>query len=76
MHVIRAREHNNKREIGLRRFFADNQYSYLTTENILQELIRLINFCAMLSLEKIQGWKGRLFQKCCEIVTLFVLLSK
>lgn len=44
MHVIRAREHNNKREIGLRRFFADNQYSYLKTENILEELIRLANF--------------------------------
>ncbi|MDR1302342.1 MAG: DUF262 domain-containing protein [Treponema sp.] len=44
MHVIRARENNNKREIGLRRFYADRQYAYLKTKNILQELISLANF--------------------------------
>jgi uncharacterized protein with ParB-like and HNH nuclease domain len=44
MHVIRARENNNKREIGLRRFFANNQYSYLKEANILDELILLANF--------------------------------
>jgi hypothetical protein len=44
MHVIRARENNNKREIGLRRFYADKQYTYLKIENILQELIGLANF--------------------------------
>jgi uncharacterized protein with ParB-like and HNH nuclease domain len=47
MHVIRARENNNKREIGLRRFYADNQYAYLKTPktgSILQELISLANF--------------------------------
>jgi uncharacterized protein with ParB-like and HNH nuclease domain len=44
MHVIRARDNNNKREIGLRRFYADKQYAYFKIENILQELISLANF--------------------------------
>jgi hypothetical protein len=44
MHIIRARENNNKREIGLRRFYADKQYAYLKAGNILQELISLANF--------------------------------
>jgi uncharacterized protein with ParB-like and HNH nuclease domain len=44
MHIIRARENNNKREIGLRRFYADKQYAYLKTDNILHELISLANF--------------------------------
>ena len=45
MHVIRARENNNKREIGLRRFYADKQYAYLIKPgNTLRELISLANF--------------------------------
>lgn len=44
MHVIRARENNNKKEIGLRRFFAEKQYNYLKIENILDELTKLANF--------------------------------
>jgi hypothetical protein len=44
MHIIRAKESNNKREIGLRRFFAEKQYAYLKIENILEELIKLANF--------------------------------
>jgi uncharacterized protein with ParB-like and HNH nuclease domain len=44
MHIIRARESNNKKEIGLRRFFAEKQYSNLKIDNILDELIKLANF--------------------------------
>jgi len=44
MHIIRAKESNNKREIGLRRFFAEKKYAYLKIENILEELIKLVNF--------------------------------
>jgi uncharacterized protein with ParB-like and HNH nuclease domain len=44
MHVIRARNNDNKREIGLRRFYADRQYAYLKIEHIQQELVNLANF--------------------------------
>jgi uncharacterized protein with ParB-like and HNH nuclease domain len=44
MHVIRAKENDNKREIGLRRFYSAKQYAYLDDKNILTELIKLANF--------------------------------
>jgi len=44
MHVIRSREGNNKREVGLRRFYADKNYSYLKDDQLLNEIMSLANF--------------------------------
>lgn len=44
MHVIRSREDNNKREVGLRRFYADKNYFYLKNEILLEEIMLLANF--------------------------------
>jgi len=44
MHVIRSRENNNKREVGLRRFYAEKNYFYLKNEELLNEIILLANF--------------------------------
>ena len=44
MHVIRSREDNNKREVGLRRFYAENSYSYLKDERLLEEIMLLADF--------------------------------
>jgi uncharacterized protein with ParB-like and HNH nuclease domain len=44
MHVIRARDENRKKEIGLRRFYADNDDAYLQSECLLSEIMDLANF--------------------------------
>jgi len=44
MHVIRAEEGVNTREVGLRRFYADKNYAYLKRDNLLDDLLRLANF--------------------------------
>jgi uncharacterized protein with ParB-like and HNH nuclease domain len=44
MHVIRAREEIRKKEIGLRRFYADNNYAYLQLANLLTEIMDLADF--------------------------------
>jgi uncharacterized protein with ParB-like and HNH nuclease domain len=44
MHVIRAKNKNNKKEIGLRRFYAENQYAYLQQKDLLNEIMLLANF--------------------------------
>jgi len=44
MHVIRSREDNNKREVGLRRFYADKNYIYLKDDQLLEEIMLLANF--------------------------------
>jgi uncharacterized protein with ParB-like and HNH nuclease domain len=44
MHVIRARENINKKEIGLRRFYGENNYDYLRQQNLLDEIMVLAKF--------------------------------
>jgi hypothetical protein len=58
MHIIRARENNNKREIGLRRFYADKQYAYLKADDILDELIALANFWRYVNLREDSSSEG------------------
>jgi uncharacterized protein with ParB-like and HNH nuclease domain len=49
MHVIRAREKINKKEIGLRRFYADNSYVYLQQEKLLSEIMLLARFWMLIN---------------------------
>ena len=44
MHVIRSREDNNKREVGLRRFYAEKNYAYLKNSELINEIMLLANF--------------------------------
>jgi hypothetical protein len=44
MHVLRAKEGINKKEIGLRRFYAENKYAYLQHPSLLKEIMQLANF--------------------------------
>ncbi|GMO15490.1 MAG: DUF262 domain-containing protein [Termitinemataceae bacterium] len=44
MHVIRARKNINKKEIGLRRFYGENNYDYLRQQNLLDEIMVLAKF--------------------------------
>jgi uncharacterized protein with ParB-like and HNH nuclease domain len=43
-HVLRARENDKSKEVGLRRFYADNAYNRLKNESIISELMALANF--------------------------------
>lgn len=43
-HVIRARENDRSKEIGLRKFYAQNNYCRLTNKSLMLELIDLAKF--------------------------------
>lgn len=43
-HVLRARNNDKSKEVGLRKFYADNKYKRLKTENIMVEIMDLAYF--------------------------------
>jgi len=44
MHIIRARNSNNGKEVGLRKFYSADKYRFLKTPELLDELVLLSNF--------------------------------
>ncbi|MDR2790398.1 MAG: DUF262 domain-containing HNH endonuclease family protein [Campylobacteraceae bacterium] len=43
-HVIRARNEDKSKEIGLRSFYANNKYEKLKADNLISEIMQLANF--------------------------------
>ena len=43
-HILRARNNDKSKEVGLRKFYAENQYDRLKNENIINEIIDLAYF--------------------------------
>lgn len=43
-HVLRARDSDKSKEVGLRKFYAEDKYRRLKDENIISEIILLSNF--------------------------------
>lgn len=43
-HVLRANNNDKTKEVGLRKFYAENKYSRLKDENIIIEIMALANF--------------------------------
>lgn len=43
-HVIRGRKKDKSKEVGLRKFYSENDYSKLKEENFIDEIIELANF--------------------------------
>lgn len=43
-HVLRARNNDKTKEVGLRKFYADNKYERLKTDNIMTEIMDLAYF--------------------------------
>jgi uncharacterized protein with ParB-like and HNH nuclease domain len=44
MHIIRARNSNSTKEVGLRKFYSADKYSFLKKDELLVELVLLANF--------------------------------
>lgn len=43
-HVLRARNNDKSKEVGLRKFFAEEKYKRLKENNLMEEIIALANF--------------------------------
>lgn len=43
-HVLRAKNNDKSKEVGLRKFYAENKYSRLKDENLISEIMALANF--------------------------------
>lgn len=43
-HVLRARSNDKSKEVGLRKFYAEENYKRLKEENVMDEIIALANF--------------------------------
>lgn len=43
-HVLRARNNDKSKEVGLRKFYAENEYTRLKAENLISEIMELANF--------------------------------
>lgn len=43
-HVLRARNNDKSKEVGLRKFYAEDKYFRLKTENLMKEITALANF--------------------------------
>jgi hypothetical protein len=44
MHIIRARNSDSTKEVGLRKFYAYDHYKYLKYQELIDELLILANF--------------------------------
>ncbi len=52
MHVIRARNNDNSKEVGLRKFYADSKYAYLKSPELIKELWALADFWVNINIRK------------------------
>jgi uncharacterized protein with ParB-like and HNH nuclease domain len=43
-HILRARNEDNSKEIGLRRFYTDKDKKYLENDTLMEEIVSLANF--------------------------------
>lgn len=51
-HILRARGNDKSKEVGLRKFYAENKYSKLKDENIISEIMVLANFWRYININK------------------------
>ncbi|MCO6433477.1 DUF262 domain-containing protein [Nitrosomonas nitrosa] len=51
-HVLRARDNDKSKEVGLRKFYAENKYSRLKDESIINEIMLLANFWRYININK------------------------
>jgi uncharacterized protein with ParB-like and HNH nuclease domain len=49
-HVLRARNNDKSKEVGLRKFYAEDKYSRLKTDYIMSEIMALANFWRYLNI--------------------------
>ena len=50
-HILRARNNDKSKEVGLRKFYADNNYSRLKDKNLISELLDLAYFWRFINTE-------------------------
>ncbi|MDR1975508.1 MAG: DUF262 domain-containing protein [Campylobacteraceae bacterium] len=51
-HILRAKENDKSKEVGLRSFYAKNKYERLKEENLINEIVTLANFWLYLNTSK------------------------
>jgi len=51
-HILRARKNDNSREVGLRKFYAEENYKKLQEENLVPEIMLLANFWRYINVNK------------------------
>ncbi|MDV6344066.1 DUF262 domain-containing HNH endonuclease family protein [Nitrosomonas sp. Is37] len=52
-HILRARNNDKSKEVGLRKFYAENKYSRLKVENLISEIMELANFWRYINVNKV-----------------------
>ena len=50
-HVLRARKGDKSKEVGLRKFYAENKYERLKTDNVINEIMSLATFWRFINTE-------------------------
>lgn len=51
-HILRARKNDKSKEVGLRKFYAENKYERLKNENVMNEIMDLAFFWRFINAEK------------------------
>lgn len=51
-HVLRARNNDKSKEMGLRKFYAEENYARLKDENLISEIMALANFWRFININK------------------------
>lgn len=51
-HVLRSRNNDKNKEVGLRKFYAENNYEHLKSQNLMDEIIDLAFFWRFINIEK------------------------